>query len=62
MINFKNKIPKVSCLLANPTCLDQHKPGQNQPLKENTCILNVIKALSTTGLLLISEVISCAKS
>jgi hypothetical protein len=62
MKKFTDKTNKTSCFLAIMTYSKNNKPGQNQPLKENTCILNVITALCTTGLFFISEVISCAKS
>ncbi len=62
MKKFKEKNYKTSYLLAISMYPKNNKPGQNQTLKEKSCILNVIKALSTTGLFFISEVISCAKS
>ena len=62
MKKFTDKTHKTSSFLAISMYSTKNKPGQNQQLKMNTCILNVIKALGTTGLFLISEVISCEKS
>jgi len=62
MKKFKEKNYKTSYSLAFSMYPTRNKPGQNQLLKENSCILNVIKALGTTGLFFISEVISCEKS
>jgi hypothetical protein len=61
MKDFKQKTPLPSHLIANPTCIKKHKPGQNQSLTTKACILNVIKPLDNINLFLFSEVISCAK-
>jgi hypothetical protein len=59
MKNFKLKTPLPSYLIAPPTCIKKHKPGQNQLLTKKPCILNVIKPIDNVNLFIFWEVILC---